>query len=124
MFASYGELNWESYTVQPGDTLGAIAAKYGVSVQTIANQNRIADPNLIQVGQQLDIPLEDYEFAAAMEKQATTPMLPAPSIPVSSSTSGMWKYVIYAAVGIGIFVFLVMPAIKRQRSKPVQKEPT
>ncbi|MFI5322300.1 MAG: LysM peptidoglycan-binding domain-containing protein, partial [Thermodesulfobacteriota bacterium] len=43
------------YTVQPGDTLGGIAAKYNVGVTTIMRANRIQG-STIQTGQQLDIP--------------------------------------------------------------------
>ncbi|MDI9628417.1 MAG: LysM peptidoglycan-binding domain-containing protein [Acidobacteriota bacterium] len=45
-----------SYTVQPGDTLYRIAARYGTTVTAIANANNIADPNLIYPGQVLMIP--------------------------------------------------------------------
>jgi hypothetical protein len=44
------------YQVQPGDTLSAIGASHGVSVQTLAATNHISNPNLIFVGQQLCIP--------------------------------------------------------------------
>ena len=45
-----------TYTVQDGDTLGAIAARYGVSVEAIAAANGIDDPASIQVGQVLVVP--------------------------------------------------------------------
>ncbi len=44
------------YTVQAGDTLYRIAAKYGVTVSAIVATNNIADPNLIYPGQELVIP--------------------------------------------------------------------
>lgn len=44
------------YTVRPGDTLSAIGARFGVSYQSIAAANHLANPNLIRVGQQLVIP--------------------------------------------------------------------
>jgi LysM repeat protein len=44
------------YTVKAGDTLGAIAKRFGSSVAAIASANRIADPSLIRVGQVLSIP--------------------------------------------------------------------
>ena len=45
-----------TYTVQSGDTLSGIAAKYGVSYQDIASANNIANPNLIYPGQTFTIP--------------------------------------------------------------------
>ncbi|MBA8824615.1 LysM repeat protein [Saccharopolyspora lacisalsi] len=46
-----------SYTVQPGDTLSAIGAKFGVSWQRIQQHNSeaISSPELIMPGQQLRI---------------------------------------------------------------------
>ena len=44
------------YSVMPGDTLTAIAAEYGVSVEMLAQVNQIANPDLIIVGQRLAIP--------------------------------------------------------------------
>jgi LysM repeat protein len=44
------------YTVQPGDTLLAIAAQFGVSTQAIQEANGIIDPRRLQVGQPLIIP--------------------------------------------------------------------
>lgn len=44
------------YTVKQGDTLGSIAAAYGVSWVQIAEANGIVNPNLIYPGQVLKIP--------------------------------------------------------------------
>jgi resuscitation-promoting factor RpfA len=47
-----------SYTVQAGDTLSKIAEDYGTSWRALweANADQISDPNLIYVGQELDLP--------------------------------------------------------------------
>jgi LysM repeat protein len=45
-----------TYTVKPGDTLSAIALRFGSSVKSIADANHIPDPNRISVGQVLVIP--------------------------------------------------------------------
>ena len=44
-----------TYTVKKGDTLSAIAAKYGTTVKAIAAENKINNVNLIHVGQKLKI---------------------------------------------------------------------
>ena len=43
------------YTVQKGDYLGAIAAKYNTTVERIVSDNNIANKNLIHIGQRLII---------------------------------------------------------------------
>lgn len=45
-----------TYQVNPGDTLGAIARSYGVSMGELAAINRLDNPNLIEVNQVLIIP--------------------------------------------------------------------
>jgi LysM repeat protein len=44
------------YTVVRGDTLAKIAVRFGVSIWSIVQANNIANPNVIEVGQQLYIP--------------------------------------------------------------------
>ncbi len=48
-----------TYTVQRGDTLSLIARRHDTTVQAIAELNRIVNPDLIHVGQQLLIPSAD-----------------------------------------------------------------
>ncbi|WP_441248466.1 peptidoglycan-binding protein [Kitasatospora sp. McL0602] len=43
------------YTVQPGDTLAAIAAEFGTTVQRLTEANHLADPDRIEAGQILRI---------------------------------------------------------------------
>ncbi len=50
-----GNSSTQSYTVRSGDTLGAIAARFGTSVSALASRNGISNPNLIYVGQRLSI---------------------------------------------------------------------
>ncbi len=45
-----------SYTVQPGDTISAIASRFGVTMESLLAANGIANPDLLQVGQTLLIP--------------------------------------------------------------------
>ncbi|HEY4689307.1 MAG TPA: LysM peptidoglycan-binding domain-containing M23 family metallopeptidase [Anaerolineae bacterium] len=59
------------HVVQPGENLFRIALKYGVSVQSIANANNLANTSLIFVGQQLSIP-------AAGDAPVAAPSVPLP----------------------------------------------
>ena len=43
------------HVVQPGETLSAIAARYGVSTSALAEANGITNPNLIRAGQHLRV---------------------------------------------------------------------
>lgn len=51
--ATQGQSN--AYTVQSGDTLSGIAAKFGTTWQNLAQKNGLANPNVIYVGQTLTI---------------------------------------------------------------------
>jgi LysM repeat protein len=44
------------HTVRPGETLTTIAARYGISVKTLMETNRITDANSIREGQKLAVP--------------------------------------------------------------------
>lgn len=44
-----------TYTVQSGDTLSSIAAKFGTNYQALASLNGISNPNIIYVGQVLRV---------------------------------------------------------------------
>ena len=43
------------YTIKSGDTLGAIASRYGTTVSSLVNLNNISNPNLIYPGQVLRV---------------------------------------------------------------------
>ena len=45
----------QTHTVRPGETLGAIARRYGTTVQALAQRNNIENPDLIHPGQVIRI---------------------------------------------------------------------
>jgi murein DD-endopeptidase MepM/ murein hydrolase activator NlpD len=51
------------YTVNPGDTLRGIAARFGVDVPTMINSNDIPDPDSLQIGSELRVlPVAGLEY--------------------------------------------------------------
>lgn len=46
----------QTYTVKPGDTLAEIAAKFQLPLNVLTSANNIQNPNLLQIGQVLQIP--------------------------------------------------------------------
>lgn len=48
-----------SYTVAMGDTLSAIAARHGLTIRGIAQENGLANPDRIYAGQRLRMPSRD-----------------------------------------------------------------
>jgi lipoprotein-anchoring transpeptidase ErfK/SrfK len=60
--------------VQPGDTLSSIAADHGTTVQALVEANQISNPDLIHVGQVLQIPGE-----GGVSNQQVTPPEGAPT---------------------------------------------
>ncbi|WP_370967615.1 TIGR02594 family protein [Enterobacter wuhouensis] len=63
------------YIVSPGDTLAKIAAKNGVSVDDIARQNNISDPNKIYPGQSLSVSTSGSNAAG----ETATPAVSSPA---------------------------------------------
>lgn len=51
-----GNTGGTRYIIQPGDTLGRIARRYGVDLWVLARVNSIINPNLIYAGQAINIP--------------------------------------------------------------------
>lgn len=52
------EVTYTVYRIQNGDTLYAIADRYGTTAEALAAENRIQNPNLIYAGQLLKIPID------------------------------------------------------------------
>lgn len=49
----------EEYVVQAGDSLGRIAQEYGISLEQLIQDNNITNPNLLEPGQVLIVPVPD-----------------------------------------------------------------
>ncbi|RME78359.1 MAG: LysM peptidoglycan-binding domain-containing protein [Chloroflexi bacterium] len=94
------------YTVQRGDTLNAIARKYGVPVERLIEANNIVNPNLIFPGQKLVIPgyLAEQAGAAPPRELARIRVQPVvgtdPDFPPQGPAEAVRAlYVSYFAIG-------------------------
>ena len=65
-------LRWQRHEIRSGENLGAIARRYGVSVETIQQANGIQG-HLIRAGQALMIPLSDSVVASASSPRLGIP---------------------------------------------------
>jgi LysM repeat protein len=62
------------HTILAGESLLTIAENYGVSVSGLQDANGILDPRTLQIGQQLIIPREEEQVAAANATATPTPL--------------------------------------------------
>ncbi len=62
-----------AYTVQPGDSLDAIAERFGATSEAIAEANGIADPTRLEVGQVLTVPGVVPELGEVLAATAESP---------------------------------------------------
>jgi hypothetical protein len=73
------------YTVQAGDSLGAIAALYNSTIDAIITENNITNPNALFVGQQLQIPA-NIVTATPTRPPTSTPITPGPGTELPTVT--------------------------------------
>ena len=57
----------EQYAVQPGDTLGIIASVFGVSLEELIGANELINPNILEVGQILTVPVPTPKGVGPMQ---------------------------------------------------------
>lgn len=94
------------YTVRPGDTLSAIAYRYGTSVYAIMSANNISHANRILVGQKLFIP-----GGYAPPKPPAYPHHPKPTPTPPPPTVSAWTCLFYNNVN-----FEGAPIVVRQEA--------
>lgn len=69
----------ETYIVEDGDTLLGIALSYDVELDDLVAVNGIADPNFLQVGQQLTIPSGGAYIAHLSDRSGARPQMVVPA---------------------------------------------
>jgi LysM repeat protein len=78
----------EVYTIQAGDTLGRISTLYGVPLEDIITVNNIDNPNVLQVGQEILIPVNGIPTPTPTVTPTAVPNIPPTPIPTASFTQG------------------------------------
>ncbi|MGX5378226.1 aggregation-promoting factor [Ligilactobacillus sp. LYQ135] len=78
--------NADTVTVQAGDTVSAIAKKYDTTISDIQRANNLSNPNLIYVGQQLEVNGKDNGTQQVVTTTASVNSTNAPVVQVSQST--------------------------------------
>ncbi len=77
------ESDYQSYTVKRGDSLWAIARRYGVSVNELYAANNLTENSVIREGQQIQIPVEAGSAPVRTETSQASP----PSTSEQATTS-------------------------------------
>nr|WP_318681473.1 peptidoglycan DD-metalloendopeptidase family protein [uncultured Treponema sp.] len=78
-----GGLYYYSYRIKPGDMIGVIAERYGVSQDTLISVNKIRATRTIQIGQNIKIPSLDG-ILYSVKKDGETPKTIAEKYEVSA----------------------------------------
>jgi|SRR5688572_2893067 len=76
------------YTVQAGDSIGGIAARFNSTVDAILEENGITNPNSLLIGQVILVPV-NLVTPTATRPPTSTPITPGPGtfLPTATSTS-------------------------------------
>jgi lipoprotein-anchoring transpeptidase ErfK/SrfK len=77
------------YVVNPGDTLGTIAARFSTTLATLMRANNVVNANYIYPGQRLNIPGKSAPAPAPQPAPAPAP-LPIPGTNPAPPSNGRW----------------------------------
>ncbi|RMG89747.1 MAG: LysM peptidoglycan-binding domain-containing protein [Chloroflexi bacterium] len=90
------------HIVQPGETLGSISEFYDVPLDDIVVANNLTNPNFLEVGQALVIPVGGVSTPTPEATPTTAVSLTPTPIPTEPATSGEAVVEITEVVGVGI----------------------
>lgn len=74
-----------AHIVQSGETLGAIAERYGVPLDDLLRANNLSDPNVLDVGQSLVIPIGGFNPTPTAPGPSATPPPTVPPLPTATT---------------------------------------
>ncbi len=96
--ASTPTIVMDEYVVREGDTLGEIASKYNVSVDTLIKVNGLKDANSITVGMAVYVPLTPQVFPTDTPSVTRTPIGATPTLAPGAQPPGV---AINSVIGVG-----------------------
>ena len=86
---SAGVVSADTYTVKSGDTLSEIALTYNTTVEKLAEQNKITNPDFIHVGQAIELGEVIKVATSAQSAQETETATTAETTTTSSYSSNL-----------------------------------
>jgi murein DD-endopeptidase MepM/ murein hydrolase activator NlpD len=89
--------NWEggtAITVQKGDTIDGLVARYGVPASAIAEANNIPNGSALKPGQRLVIPKYEVTGSTSARAASNAPRGPAPAIGAPATSSSQHVHVV------------------------------
>ena len=89
--------NWEggtAITVQKGDTIDGLVARYGVPAQAIAEANNIPNGTALKPGQRLVIPKYETTGSTTARAASNVPHAPAPAIAAPATNNSQHVHVV------------------------------
>lgn len=89
------------YQVQAGDTLGALARRFEVTIDEIVQANDLSDPNRLDVGQTLLIPVKNELIPTTTPPPAEETVIVSSGTEIPTEVSGAGEVKIENVVGAG-----------------------
>lgn len=86
---SAGVVSADTYTVKSGDTLSEIALSYNTTVEKLAEQNKITNPDFIHVGQAIELGEVTKVATSTQSAQETETATTAETTTTSSYSSNL-----------------------------------
>ncbi|KAI3945302.1 hypothetical protein MKX01_035063 [Papaver californicum] len=119
-----------SYVLKEGDSIGSLASRFGVSMESIESLNGITNPDNVTVGDLYYIPLDSVPGDPYPQKTASPAPVPAPSDEIVIATEAVHKsrfpygWVIGGAGGALLLICVtIIICVYCQASKSRAKDP-
>ena len=90
------------HVVQPGDTVGKLAWRYGVRLREIVAANNLVNPNRIYAGQKLLIPVSGTVGTWLPAEVAGSPACPCEALVIASPASGITVTSPFTVTGLAV----------------------